>query len=198
MKRDYFYTSPAGRRLFQLDLGPLTLALIGSPDHALLNDLAARYETGEALCAQMLDAKGIAFRRLLAEDAPLVPEPAPRMPSMKPVSVSIHETSSEETVTKTDVEPEGEPSKIAALLEAVALLPERKKNDGQGRAAASIALQFAVSQATVYQVRKVLKHGSQSLINALRQGEIPVKTAFKRLKKEQNMADLNLGIEELR
>ena len=198
MKRDYFYTSPAGRRLFQLDLGPLTLALIGSPDHALLNDLAARYETGEALCAQMLDAKGIAFRRLLAEDAPLVPEPAPRMPSMKPVSVSIHETSSEETVTKTDVEPEGKPSKIAALLEAVALLPERKKNDGQGRAAASIALQFAVSQATVYQVRKVLKHGSQSLINALRQGEIPVKTAFKRLKKEQNMADLNLGIEELR
>jgi len=198
MKRDYLYTSPAGRRLFQLDLGPLTLALIGSPDHVLLNDLASRYATGEALCAQMLDAKRISFRKLLAEDAPLVPEPALRMTPIQPVSISVNKTPFEETVTETAVEPEGEPSKIAALLEAVALLPERKKNDGSGRAAASIARQFGVSQATVYQVRKVLKHGSQSLIEALRNGEIPVKTAFKRLKKEQNMADLNLKIEELR
>jgi hypothetical protein len=196
MKRDYFYTSPAGRRLFQLDLGPLTLALIGSPDHALLNDLASRYETGEALCAQMLDAKRIAFRRLLAEDAPLIPEPAPRMPSMN--SVSIHETPFEETITETGVEPKGETSKIAALLEAVALLPERKKNDGSGRAAVAISQKFAISQATVYQVRKVLKHGSPQLIDTLRRGEIPVKTAFKLLKNEQDIADLNLEIEQSR
>jgi type IV secretion system protein VirB4 len=198
MKRDYFYTSPAGRRLFQLDLGPLTLALIGSPDHALLNDLASHYETGEALCAQMLDAKRIAFRKLLAEDAPLVPEPTLRMTSIQPVSISVKETPFEETLTETAVEPERELSKIAALLEAVALLPERKKNDGSGRAAASIARQFGVSQATVYQVRKVLKLGSQALIDALRQEEIPVKTAFKRLKNEQNVKDLNIEIEGLR
>jgi type IV secretion system protein TrbE len=198
MKRDYFYTSPAGRRLFQLDLGPLTLSLIGTPDHALLSDLAARYETGEALCAQMLDAKRIAFRRLLAEDAPLIPEPAPRSPSLKTVSVPVRETPPEQSITETGVEPEKETSKIAALLEAVALLPERKKNDGQGRAAASIAQQFSVSQATVYHVRKILKHGSRELINALRNGEIPVKTASKRLKNEQNTAELNIKIEELR
>jgi type IV secretion system protein VirB4 len=47
MKQDYFYTSPAGRRLFQLSLGPLALSLIGSPDHALLDSLSARYETGK-------------------------------------------------------------------------------------------------------------------------------------------------------
>jgi type IV secretion system protein VirB4 len=198
MKRDYFYTSPAGRRLFQLDLGPLTLSLIGSPDHALLNDLSSRYETGEALCAQILDAKKVSFRRLLAGDAPLEPEPAVAAHSVKAGPVSIRESLSEKTVTETGVEPEEDVSKIAEFLEAVAALPERKKNDGSGRAAASIAKRFSVSQATVYQARKVLKLGSPQLVDALRRGEIPVKTACKRLKKEQNMADLEKEIEQAR
>jgi type IV secretion system protein VirB4 len=196
MKRDYFYTSPAGRRLFQLDLGPLTLSLIGSPDHALLNDLAARCDPGEALCTQLLDAKRVAFRKLLTEDAPLIPEPSAR--SMKTVPVSVREALSEETITETGVEPEKNVSKIAELLEAVASLPERKKNDGSGRAAEAIAQQFGISQATVYQARKVLKLGSPQLVEALRREEIPVKTAYKNLKKEQNKAELNLEIEELR
>jgi len=196
MKRDYFYASPAGRRLFQLSLGPLSLALIGSPDHVLLDGLSARRQTGEALCAQILDAKRVPFRKLLAEDAPLVPEPAPDAPPQD-VTVPVRQTLSEQTVAEMTIEPENA-SKIAGLLEAVASLPERKKNDGSGRAAAAIARQFSVSQATVYQARKVIRHGGPHLVGALRRGEIPVKTAFKRLKKEQNLAEVNLEIEQAR
>jgi hypothetical protein len=195
MKNDYFYTSPAGRRLFQLSLGPLTLSLIGSPDHVLLNDLASRYETGEALCAQILDAKKVSFRKFLAEDAPADPEPAP---ARKAVPVLVREAQLDKIVTETGIKYEEDVSKIAELLEAVAALPERKKNDGSGRAAASIAQRFSVSQATVYQARKVLTNGSPQLIEALSRGDIPIKTAYKRLKKEKNMADLESVIEELR
>jgi type IV secretion system protein VirB4 len=63
MKRDYFYTSPAGRRLFQLVLGPLALALIGSPDHALLDRLLKEEGTGSPLCERLLEAKGIKFKQ---------------------------------------------------------------------------------------------------------------------------------------
>ena len=63
-----------------------------------------------------------------------------------------------------------------------------KKNDGSGRAAAAISQRFSVSQAVIYQIRKVLKHGSQELINSLRRGDIPVKTAYKRLGKELEKA----------
>jgi type IV secretion system protein VirB4 len=197
MKRDYFYTSPAGRRLFQLDLGPLALALIGSPDHALLNGLASRYASGEALCAQILDAKRAAFRKLLAEDAPVEPEPVLRTHSVKAVSAPGRETPPQKTVTEISAEPE-EQSKIAALLEAAASLPGRKKNDGSGRAAAAIALRFNVSQATVYQVRKVLKLGSPQLVEALRRGGIPVKTACKRLEKELSQKERDAEIEQAR
>jgi len=198
MKQDYFYTSPAGRRLFQLSLGPLSLSLVGSPDHALLDGLSSRYASGEALCAQILDAKNVSFRRFLAEDAPSVPEPALAGLSMKAVPVSARGGPPEETAAETGVEPEEDILKIAGLLEAVASLPDRKRNDGSGRAAASIAERFSVSEATVYQARKVLKSGSPQLVEALRRGEIPVKTAYKRLKNERNKAGLEKEIEELR
>jgi len=186
MKRDYFYTSPAGRRLFQLDLGPLSLSLIGTPDHALLDELASRYEPGEALCAQILDAKKIPFRKLLDNNAPAAPEPVPRV---KPLPyVNAPEAPTGETVSEAAVIPEVKIPKIAELLEAVESLPERKKNDGSGRAAEVISKRFSVSQAVIYQIRKVLKRGSPELVDSLRRGDIPVKTAYKRLGKELEKA----------
>ena len=186
MKRDYFYTSPAGRRLFQLDLGPLSLSLIGTPDHALLDELAARYETGEALCVQILDAKRIAFRKLLDNDAPVEPEPVQRV---KPLPyVDTPEALPVEPDSEANIGQDEKTPKIAELLEAVESLPERKKSDGSGRAAAAISQRFSVSQAVIYQIRKVLKHGSPELVNELRMGDIPVKTAYKRLRKELEQA----------
>jgi len=73
---------------------------------------------------------------------------------------------------------------MAGFLDAVASLPERKNNDGSGRAAAHVALTFNVSVSTVYHAKKILKKGSQELVDALRNGAIPVKTAYKYLLKE--------------
>ena len=84
----------------------------------------------------------------------------------------------------------------SAFLDAVASLPERKRNDGQGRAADSVARKFGVSVSTVYQARTVLKNGNTELVNALRDGDIPVKTAYKRLYKKENGMNIN-GYEEL-
>jgi type IV secretion system protein VirB4 len=63
MKRDYFYTSPLGTRLFQLDLGEIALGFIGSPDHALLDDLESGHsgEAGYAYGEDILKAKSIRY-----------------------------------------------------------------------------------------------------------------------------------------
>ena len=180
MKRDYFYTSPLGRRLFQLELGKLTLALIGSPDHALLDELASKYEPGSALCAEILTAKNINYKPLLDEYAPVDPPPV-----LRGTPLQIQQITEEK---KEPPPPEAitEEPKIVKLLEAVSTLPERKKNDGQGRAAAAVADKFGVSVSTVYQARTVLKHGTPELIDALRNGDIPIKTAYKKLLKERD------------
>jgi len=185
MKRDYFYTSPMGRRLFQLDLGRLTLSLIGAPDHALLDSLASRYEPGSALCAEILAAKRFNFKRYLGENAPVDPEPMPRQSKIQNYSVPAQlEVNTESAPEKLPVPAIEEKNKNADFLDAVAALPERKNNDGQGRAAETVAKKFGVSVSTVYQARTVLKHGIPELIGALRRGELPVKTAYKRLLKE--------------
>ena len=139
MKRDYFYTSPLGRRLFQLDLGPLTLALIGTPDHRLLDALAGEYGAGVPLCRAVLEHRGVDYARYLDDDAPdersepkTAPAPAP------PVSFAPL--------------PDEEAPRVPAaeILEAAAALGERRKK-GQGRAAETLALRLGVSPATVYQ-----------------------------------------------
>jgi len=183
MKRDYFYTSPAGRRLFQLDLGPLTLALIGTPDHALLDKLAAQYEHGSALCEDILSAKKVNYRRYLGKDAPIDHAPAPRRkPAVLAFSDPVQVTSAQEENTDTPIITAD--SKNNDFLDAVASLPDKKKDKGAGRAAAAIAELYNVSLSTVYQARKVLKQGRPELVEALRHGEIPVKTAYKRLLEE--------------
>jgi len=185
MKRDYFYTSPIGRRLFQLDLGPLTLALIGSPDHSLLDNLALKYETGSALCAEILEAKKADYSHFLDKDSPIDPLPVLRQ---KPVVIEqsssiqiteqVEETLPEENADIAD-------SKNQKFLDAVASLPDHKRSDGSGRAAADVAKRFGVSVSTVYKVRTILKHGGDKLLETFRRGDISVKAAYKRLLKER-------------
>jgi type IV secretion system protein TrbE len=184
MKRDYFYTSPIGRRLFQLDLGRLTLALIGSPDHALLDELAAKYEPGGALCAEILAAKHVNYKRYIGEYAPIDPAPVLRQ------SKILNYSAPAQIEVQTEAVPEKTPTvdltdKNSGFLDAVASLPDRKGNDGQGRAAETVAKNFGVSVSTVYQARTVLKHGMPELVDALRRREIPVKTAYKKMLKER-------------
>jgi type IV secretion system protein VirB4 len=189
MKRDYFYTSPNGRRLFQLDLGKLTLTLIGSPDHALLDKLASRYEPGSALCAEILAAKGVNYNHFLDLYSPTDQPPALRE---KPaVQYSIPEQITQELIEETtpgeNLDSRSVPdtdSKYSNFLDAVASLPERKKNDGSGRAAEAIVELYKYSLSSIYQARKIIKKGSPSLVEALRRGDIQIKTAYKLLKKE--------------
>jgi len=180
MKRDYFYTSPMGKRLFQLDLGRLTLALIGSPNHELLDNLASKYEPGSALCAEILDAKNINYKNYLGEYAPIDPAPLPRQVQVTPVQIDDQSEAVQEEVSTVEVT-----DKNADFLEAVASLPDRKGNSGSGRAAVAVAEKFGVSTSTVYQARTVVKHGSPELVDALRRGDIPVKTAYKNMLKEK-------------
>jgi hypothetical protein len=192
MKRDYFYTSPAGKRLFQLDLGRLTLSLVGSPSHALLDELSSAYEPGSALCAEILSAKHVDYSHFLDGDSPVDPQPLPRQKSVRSTAPSTQIVSQTESLPETTTEP----SKIkmenpavrpvfnmADLLDAVSSLPERKSNDGSGRAAEAVARNFKVSLSTVYQIKKIIKNGSPELADALRNG-VPVKTVYKRLLKK--------------
>jgi type IV secretion system protein VirB4 len=182
MKRDYFYTSPAGRRLFQLDLGPLTLALIGAADHALLDSLLAEYPRGTPLGRMILERKGIDLNPYLDENAPGECEPEKREAPEEPAAA--REAFPEEPETAADAD-KRVTNGMDALLDAIMTIPGRKQNNGHGRAAAAVARRFQVSQATVYQARKVLRTGSPDLVEAVRLGKIPIKTAYKRLKTER-------------
>jgi type IV secretion system protein VirB4 len=60
MKRDYFYKSPRGSRLFELGLDEFQLALL-SPDHALLDDLEKEFgkNSRKPLALEILKRKGV-------------------------------------------------------------------------------------------------------------------------------------------
>jgi type IV secretion system protein VirB4 len=184
MKRDYFYTSPLGRRLFRLDLGPLTLALTGSPDHALLDDLLLQNGPGLPLCEDILSAKTVPWESLLGPDEqperPARPASPRQAPAERPQSQDV-------LPEPNPPEPLSRPGRRLAceLLQAAGNLPERKKNDGSGRAACLIARQFGVSPATVYQVRRLLRQADPELLEDLRAGRISIKAACKRLPREK-------------
>ena len=59
MKRDYFYKSPNGARLFQLELDDFQLALI-APPKSVLDEMERQYgrNSGKELAAQILLAQG--------------------------------------------------------------------------------------------------------------------------------------------
>jgi type IV secretion system protein VirB4 len=69
MKRDYLYTSPLGTRLFQLQLGGLTLGLIGKTDHNKLDELQEQHpEEGYEFCKDILESKGIEWEHLIDKE----------------------------------------------------------------------------------------------------------------------------------
>jgi len=67
MKKDYYYKSPRGSRMFELCLDPFQLALL-SPDHRLLDKLEEKYghNSGKPLAREILDAKGIPYKQYLS------------------------------------------------------------------------------------------------------------------------------------
>ena len=179
MKRDYFYTSPAGRRRFRLDLGPLSLAIVGAADQALLDDLLSAFGPGVPLGTEILRRKGVEFAHLADQEGPdqdMVSTGGEVTPLASPPPPM-------ETAGNVDPKPTGESraDAMAEFLDAVTALRGRKKADGSGRAAEVLARRFGVSQATVYHARRVLRHGDPELVGAMRRGEISVTTAFRRL-----------------
>lgn len=66
-KRQYFYMSPLGNRLFELALGPVALAFVGVSDkesQARIRDLYANF--GQQWPNQWLKEKGVAHEHLFA------------------------------------------------------------------------------------------------------------------------------------
>jgi type IV secretion system protein TrbE len=199
MKRDYFYTSPLGRRMFQLDLGRLTLSLIGAPRHELLDRLVSEKGSGIPLCGDILDASGIDYRRILRHDAPSdkvgAPEARDARQALRPVSVppetpdrgipdngdngraASAATSSSSASVSGLVE-------AAIIFDAVAAIPERRKK-GEGRAADLLARKLGVSPSTVYQALAIVRAGDPKLIDRVKKGEIGFKKACKSLRQPE-------------
>jgi type IV secretion system protein VirB4 len=194
MKRDYFYVSPLGRRLFQLDLGKVTLGIIGGADHVFLDDLAARSDEGVSMCTEILRGKGIEFRPLLGVDAPREPElrPAVRVkPAIPPPEPRVEIT--EVPQGQGETLPGSLKTKIADLLDAVRTVPDKKGKAGSGRAAAAIAKKLAVSEATVYLARKIIKQGSPELLEQVKSGVLSLKQAARQMDKEDAPAARQAG-----
>jgi type IV secretion system protein VirB4 len=71
MRQDYFYKSPRGARMFELNLDSFQLALL-SPDHALLNQLEEEYgrNSGKPLALEILKRKGFdSYKKYLTTEA---------------------------------------------------------------------------------------------------------------------------------
>jgi len=188
MKQDYFYTSPLGRRMFQLDLGPLSLALIGTPKHDLLDDLIKEKGAGIPLCKEILARSRIDYSQYMGGDAPneeqftivtqAVEQPLPAgflPPSPKDAAAPANFSTSPAAEGNTPA---------AAILDAVSSLPARRKK-GQGRVADELAQRLGISPSTVYQAMKILKFGGEELIERVRNGEIGIKKASRSLKQKE-------------
>ena len=175
MKRDYFYTSPLGRRLFSLDLGQVTLGLIGSARHDVLDRMADGKEPGASFCAAILESKGIGWHRLAGEDAPVEPEPRQAMPRQISVdSVALPESISAPDGTLPEAQ-HGETAKACEVLEAVEGL--------SGKEMEAAAKSLNVSRATLYQARTILKRSPADVLWEVRQGRLSIAAAYKRVEK---------------
>jgi type IV secretion system protein VirB4 len=182
MKQDYFYTSPLGRRMFQLDLGPLTLALLGSPDHKMLDALVAEKGPGRPLCREILERSLVDYLQYMGPDAPdeghfdVVAEAAVRAaspgflpPSRVDAAAPAFSSPAPATVA-------------AAVLDAVSSVPDRRRK-GDGHWADEIAKKLGVSPSTIYQAKIVIRHGDADLIERVRRGEVGIKKASKSLRR---------------
>ena len=129
---------------------------------------------------RLVSALNALDNRYLAADAPVDPLPLPREDVLPPVAKT--QLPQEQKLKEVEKEntAEGLP-KPQEFFDALLSLPDRKKSNGAGRAAQAVSKRFAVSLASVYQARKVLKSGSPGLVEAMRSNSIPVKTAYKKL-----------------
>jgi hypothetical protein len=188
MKRDYFYTSPLGRRMFQLNLGKLTLSLIGAPRHDLLDRLVSEKGSGIPLCRDLLAAYRVDYRRLLRHDAPADKEGDPEKRATKPerLPVSVPPELPDRELpdkgrTSTSSSSAASVSgfvEASIIFDAVAAIPERRKK-GEGRAADLLAKKLGISPSTVYQAIAIVKAGDPELIEQVKKGEIGFKKACK-------------------
>jgi type IV secretion system protein VirB4 len=74
-KRDYYYRSVKGRRLFRLDLGPAALAFVGmasEADHRFLDELVAT-RAPEEFALAMLERRGVTWAAQALADAQASP-----------------------------------------------------------------------------------------------------------------------------
>ncbi|MDR2095379.1 MAG: hypothetical protein LBP76_07650 [Treponema sp.] len=55
--------------------------------------------------------------------------------------------------------------------------PSGRRNKGEGRAAEILSKRLGVGLVTIYQARKLLKHGSDALIEQVRTGGLSIKKA---------------------
>jgi hypothetical protein len=174
MKRDYFYTSPLGRRLFRLDLGRLQLALLGSPDHDLLGGLLKERGAGFPLARDILEFKGVEFSALLGADAPADEPPPERV---------IEAAAPPLAMPPPEPEPEHAPLAVvkaltpaALILDEAAQISGRRKN-GQGRAISALAAKLGVGEATIARARRVLEFADEQTIALVRSGALSINRA---------------------
>lgn len=67
-KRDYYYTSPEGQRLFSLELGPVALAFLGASDKESLSRIRTLHQThGGAWPWAWLAERGVNYQQYLEE-----------------------------------------------------------------------------------------------------------------------------------
>jgi hypothetical protein len=192
MKRDYFYTSPLGKRLFRLDLSTVTLGLIAGTNHKKLDSITAGKEAGISFCASILESKRIPYRGLLGQDAPHEPVPkaaashtaitttaaaAAGSALVKRTVVSANETHGGQTQTGSATQADCKAAQILAALGAA----QAKLHPG--RSARQVAQKFTISRATVYQARKILDTATPDIIEEVRRGRLSIKAAYRCLDK---------------
>ena len=70
------------------------------------------------------------------------------------------------------------------LVKAAQMIPDARREKGQGRIAEEIAEMLGVSPSTVYQVRKIVKDGSPEDIEAVENGKASINSVYDKLTKK--------------
>ena len=68
----------------------------------------------------------------------------------------------------------------AEVLKAAEMIPEERNGRGEGRRAVLLAKRLCVSPSTVYQAIDILKNSSEEDLQAVRNGDISIKKAYKK------------------
>jgi type IV secretion system protein VirB4 len=183
MKRDYFYTSPLGRRMFQLDLGRLQLALIGGADHAMLDYLVRANPAGTPLCEDILRLKRIPYHYLINDDAP---KDKPAYALRAPPSQNADDAPAQEEAREADAASTGFRTITGGeILEAVqnGQTAAGKQKRGAGRTAEREAARLGISAALYYKAQKIAQNAPADIIDKIKSGDLSIAAAYKTLRK---------------